>query len=882
MSPVLGPDFEPHAIERRARDAWQAGDVYRVAPDPTREKFYACSMLPYPSGRLHMGHVRNYTINDMMARQLRRTGKNVLMPMGWDAFGLPAENAAMKNGVPPARWTRDNIAAMKAQMVALGLAIDWSREIATCDPSYYRWNQWLFLKMVEQGIAVRRTQVVNWDPVDQTVLANEQVVEGRGWRSGAVVEKREIPGWYLTITRYAEELLEAVQGDLAGWPERVKTMQANWIGKSRGVRFAFPHAIPDPASADGGAIGGGRLHVFTTRADTVMGVSFVAVAPEHPIALAAATRDPALADFVARCRQGGTTEAEVATREQLGMATGFTVLHPLTHEPVPVWVANYVLMGYGDGAVMGVPAHDARDWQFAKRYGLAISQVIHVDGERFTWDHWQDWYARTEGAVTINSDVYSGLDHDAAVDAVARTLAERGLGGLQTTWRLRDWGISRQRYWGTPIPMIHCAACGVVPVPEADLPVVLPEGLVPDGSGNPLAGCAAFVDVACPRCGAPSKRETDTMDTFVDSAWYVMRYCDPHLETAMVGEGARHWLPVDQYIGGIEHAILHLLYARFWTRVMRDCGLVAIDEPFTRLLTQGMVLNHVWARQTAAGGVDYFPPAEVTDDRDGTGHLADGSKVEYRGMLKMGKTERNGVDPQDLIDRYGADTARLFVMFASPPEQTLDWNDAGVEGASRFLRRLWKFAAKHAEAVRGAVGKASKRPAMGPVAALRRELHSTLRQIQYDYERLQYNTVVSGAMKLLNALEAHAAASPGGQPNAAVLAEGLEILVGVLDPVCPHIGFVLWQELGFEALRGPLLDAPWPEVDIEALATAEIELVLQVNGKTRGSMRAAPDIETSAIEAAALASPEVQKFVAGQAVKRVVVVPGRLVNIVVG
>jgi leucyl-tRNA synthetase len=871
----MSPDFDPRAIESRARDAWRASDAYRVDEDPSREKFYACSMLPYPSGRLHMGHVRNYTINDMMARQLRRAGKNVLMPMGWDAFGLPAENAAMKNGVPPAQWTRENIAAMKAQMVAMGLAIDWSREIATCDPSYYRWNQWLFLKMVEQGIAVRRTQVVNWDPVDQTVLANEQVVEGRGWRSGAVVEKREIPGWYLTITRYADELLEAVRTGLPGWPERVKTMQENWIGKSRGVRFAFPHRI---AGADGRPIGDGRLFVFTTRADTVMGVSFVAVAPEHPIALEAAKTNPALAAFVERCRQGGTTEAEMATREQLGMATGFTVEHPLSHEPVPVWVANYVLMGYGDGAVMGVPAHDARDWQFAKRYGLEIQQVVHKDGERFTYDHWQDWYAETDGAVTVNSDVYSGLDHAKAVDAVAKALAERGLGGLQTTWRLRDWGISRQRYWGTPIPIVHCGACGVVPVPEQDLPVVLPEGLVPDGSGNPLAQCAAFVDVACPRCGAPAKRETDTMDTFVDSAWYVMRYCDPHLDTAMVGEGARYWMPVDQYIGGIEHAILHLLYARFWTKVMRDCGLVSIDEPFTKLLTQGMVLNHVWARTGANGGVEYFPPAEVTDGRDGTGRLADGSTVEYRGMLKMGKTERNGIDPQELIDRHGADTARLFVMFASPPEQTLDWNDAGVEGASRFLRRLWKFAAKHEAAVRGAAGKPARHPPMGPVADLRREIHAVLRQIQYDYERLQYNTVVSGAMKLLNALEAHAG---GATPNLAVVAEGLEILVGVLYPVCPHTAWVLWQELGFEAARGSLLDAPWPEVDIEALAAADLELVLQVNGKTRGTMRVAADTEKPAIEAAALASPEVRRFVEGHTVKRVVVVPGRLVNVVV-
>ncbi|MGZ5249682.1 MAG: leucine--tRNA ligase, partial [Caldimonas sp.] len=596
----MNPDLQPREIEQRAQAAWTAGDVYRVREDPARPKFYACSMLPYPSGRLHMGHVRNYTINDMLARHLRMTGMNVLMPMGWDAFGLPAENAAMKNGVPPARWTRENIAAMKAQMQALGLAFDWSREIATCDPSYYKWNQWLFLKMLEMGIAERRTQIVNWDPVDQTVLANEQVVEGRGWRSGALVEKREIPGYYLKITKYAEELLECVRSGLPGWPERVKTMQENWIGKSEGVRFAFPHTI---RGADGKLIGGGRLYVFTTRADTIMGVTFCAVAPEHPLALHAAATRPALAEFLEACKAGGTTEAELATQQKKGCFTGLHVEHPLSHEAIPLWVGNYVLMGYGDGAVMGVPAHDERDFAFAKQYGIDLLQVIHVDGRHFTYDHWQDWYADTDCGVTINSDNYSGLSYQVAVDAIAAALAHRGLGGKQTAWRLRDWGISRQRYWGTPIPIVHCEACGVVPVPGKDLPVVLPEDLVPDGSGNPLNKNAAFLHCACPKCGAPARRETDTMDTFVDSAWYFMRYCDPRLDEAMVGAGTRYWMPMDQYIGGIEHAILHLLYARFWTKVMRDLKLVEFDEPFTRLLTQGMVLNHVWARQTAQGGI---------------------------------------------------------------------------------------------------------------------------------------------------------------------------------------------------------------------------------------------------------------------------------------
>ncbi|MBV9889542.1 MAG: leucine--tRNA ligase [Rhizobacter sp.] len=869
-------DFAPHEVEQAAQRAWAAADAYGVREDPARPKYYACSMLPYPSGRLHMGHVRNYTINDMLARHLRMTGMNVLMPMGWDAFGLPAENAAIKNNVPPARWTRENIAAMKGQMQALGLAIDWSREIATCDPSYYRWNQWLFLKMLQAGIAERRTQVVNWDPVDQTVLANEQVIEGRGWRSGALVEKREIPGYYLKITQYAEELLDCVKTGLPGWPERVKVMQEHWLGKSDGVRFAFLHDIHDK---DGKLVGGGRLYVFTTRADTIMGVTFCAVAPEHPLALHAAERNPEVAAFIESCKLGGTTEAELATQQKRGIDTGLLVEHPLSHEQIPLWIGNYVLMGYGDGAVMGVPAHDQRDFEFARRYGIDMLQVIHVDGEEFSYERWQDWYAETACSVTVNSDIYSGMTYEVAVDAVAAALAHRGLGGKQTTWRLRDWGISRQRYWGTPIPIIHCDVCGVVPVPERDLPVVLPEELIPDGSGNPLVRHHAFIDVACPKCRRPARRETDTMDTFVDSAWYFMRYCDPHLDDAMVGPGTRYWMPMDQYIGGIEHAILHLLYARFWTKAMRDMKLVSIDEPFTKLLTQGMVLNHVWARPTAQGGIEYFPPDDVTAASDppgaAGGSLADGSRVEYRGMLKMGKTERNGVDPQELIDRYGADTARLFVMFASPPEQTLEWNNAGVEGAHRFLRRLWKFAAKNAEAIDWA---AARKPARGAASALRHEVHSVLRQVSYDYERMQYNTVVSGAMKLLNALEAHA----GGDAVApAALREGTGILLRVLYPVCPHTTWALWNELGFATEQGELLDAPWPAVDEAALVQEEVELVLQINGKLRGSLRVAASADKAAIEKAALAAPELAKFGEGRDVKRVVVIPGRLVNIVV-
>jgi leucyl-tRNA synthetase len=879
----MNTDFQPSALERAAQAAWAAADAYRVTEDPSRPRFYACSMLPYPSGKLHMGHVRNYTINDMLTRQLRMKGMNVLMPMGWDAFGLPAENAAIKNKVPPAKWTYDNIAHMKGQMLAMGLAIDWSREVATCDPAYYKWNQWLFLRMLEAGIAERRTQVVNWDPVDQTVLANEQVIDGRGWRSGAIVEKREIPGYYLNITKYAPELLHHVIDGLEGWPERVKLMQENWIGRSQGVRFAFPHDIRD---AQGHPIGGGRLYVFTTRADTIMGVTFCAVAPEHPLALRAAELDPKVAAFLESCKSGGTTEAELATQEKKGVPTGFTVTHPLSNQPVPVWVGNYVLMGYGDGAVMGVPGHDERDFAFARTYGLDILQVVHIDGLEYDYARWQEWYADKQHGVTVNSDVYSGLSYADAVDAVAAALGRLGLGEKQTTWRLRDWGISRQRYWGTPIPIIHCDEHGAVPVRDEDLPVVLPEHHIPDGSGNPLNKDAAFLAAPCPVCGKPSRRETDTMDTFVDSSWYFMRYCDPKLDTAMVGPGTAYWMPMDQYIGGIEHAILHLLYARFWTKVMRDLGLVKIDEPFTRLLTQGMVLNHIYSRRTTSGGIEYFWPHEVDNTFDADGKVTgatlkrDGSAVTYEGVGTMSKSKNNGVDPQELIDRYGADTARLFVMFASPPEQTLEWNDAGVEGAHRFLKRLWGFAARHADALRDATaGDLSGALPSEAARALRREVHLVLKQISHDYERMQYNTVVSGCMKLLNALETFGVGSDAG--DRAVACEGMSILLRALYPACPHATWTLWRELGFADRLGDLLDAPWPEVDPTALVQDEVELMLQVNGKLRGSIRVKADADQRTIEAAALASQDFVKFADGRPPRRVIVVPGRLVNVVV-
>ena len=903
----MNEKYVPAEVEAAAQAHWAARDAYRVTEDRNKPKFYACSMLPYPSGKLHMGHVRNYTINDMMARYLRMKGMNVLMPMGWDAFGLPAENAAMKNKVPPAKWTYDNIAHMKGQMQAMGLAIDWSREITTCAPDYYKWNQWLFLKMLQAGIAERRTQVVNWDPVDQTVLANEQVIEGRGWRSGAVVEKREIPGYYLKITQYADELLDYTQQHLSGWPERVRLMQENWIGKSEGLRFAFTHDIrADGDKADGELIQGGRMYVFTTRADTVMGVTFCAVAPEHPLAAQAAKRDPALSAFIDKCRAGGTTEAELALRDKEGRDTGLTVTHPLTGAAVPLWVGNYVLMAYGDGAVMGVPAHDERDFEFANKYGIAIRQVIDVAGREFSSTTWADWYADKQAGRCIHSGRYDGLDFKAAVDAVAADLAAKGLGQKKTTWRLRDWGVSRQRYWGTPIPIIHCdgsdgpggrtPGCGVVPVPEKDLPVLLPEDLIPDGSGNPLNRCEAFLKCVCPSCGKPARRETDTMDTFVDSSWYFMRYCDPKLDDAMVGPGTAYWMRgganaaggsgMDQYIGGIEHAILHLLYARFWTKVMRDLKLVTVDEPFTRLLTQGMVLNHVYSRRGASGGIEYFWPHDVDNVFDADAKIvgaklkSDGSAVDYEGVGTMSKSKNNGVDPQALIDQYGADTARLFVMFASPPEQTLEWNDAGVEGAHRFLKRVWAFASKHAPTLRRAsAGDFSAAALRAQAKALRREVHRVLRQTSYDYERMQYNTVVSGCMKLLNALEAFT--PDGSDGDAAVLGEGTSVLLRALYPACPHISWALWRELGFERGAGDLLEAHWPQVDEAALQQDQIELVLQVNGKTRGSVRVPAQAERGAIEAAATASPDFVKFAGGRAPKKVIVVPGRLVNVVV-
>jgi leucyl-tRNA synthetase len=876
----MEPKYDPQAVESAAQSHWERTQAYRAVEHARdergepRPKFYVCSMLPYPSGKLHMGHVRNYTLNDVMYRVLRMRGYNVMTPMGWDAFGLPAENAAIDKKVAPAEWTYGNIADMKSQMQPLGLAFDWSREVATCTPGYYKWNQWMFLKMLEKGIAYRRTQVVNWDPVDQTVLANEQVVDGRGWRSGAVVEKREIPGYYLGITQYAEELLADL--DALEWPPQVKAMQENWIGRSVGVNFGFPYELDGEKKL---------LRVFTTRADTIMGVTFMAIAAEHPLAARFAEGRPDIAAFVEECKRVSFAEADLATMEKKGVATGFSVTHPLTGADVPVWIGNYVLMGYGEGAVMGVPAHDERDFAFAKKFGIPIAQVIDVPGQAYSLDGWQEWYADKQRGVCVNSGRYDGLDYEAATDAIAADLKALGFGDKQVQYRLRDWGISRQRYWGTPIPIIHCAACGTVPVPEQDLPVVLPEDLIPDGSGNPLNKHEPFLKCACPKCGQPARRETDTMDTFVDSSWYYMRYCSPDSASAMVDSRNDYWMPMDQYIGGIEHAVLHLLYARFWTKVMRDLGLVKFDEPFKRLFTQGMLTHDCYYREDAAGRKRWFYPAEIDIEYDDKGRplkvtaREDGEPVTYGGTEKMSKSKNNVVEPRDIIAKFGADTARAFVMFAGPPDQSAAWSNSGAEGTYRFLRRLWNFCSERRDALKSqapldaaALDSARK--------SLRRDIHANLKQADFDYARMQYNTCVSAAMKMLNALED---AKLGGSPaETALLRESVGILLRALYPVAPHITHALWNELGYAAeYATEIIDAPWPRADEAALVTDEIELVVQVNGKLRASIRVAAAADKAAIERAAVDDANVQKFVAGQPIKRVIVVPGKLVNVVV-
>jgi leucyl-tRNA synthetase len=859
--------YDPAAVEAEAQHYWDQQRSFEAKEDDTRQKYYCLCMFPYPSGRLHMGHVRNYTIGDVLTRFMRMNGRNVLQPMGWDAFGLPAENAAIANGVPPAKWTLDNIAYMKMQFKSLGIALDWSRELTTCSPDYYRWTQWLFLRMLEKGVAYQKTGVVNWDPVDKTVLANEQVIDGRGWRTGAVIEKREIPMYYLKITDYAEDLLDTLKS-MQGWPERVRAMQANWIGRSEGVRLGFPHDIGEP----------GVLYAFTTRADTIMGVTFCAVAAEHPLAIHAARDNAKLAAFVAECRRGPAIEAELATQEKKGMATGYFVRHPLSGEPVPLWVGNYVLLSYGDGAVMGVPAHDERDFEFAKKYNLPIKPVIDVEGRKYSLKAWQPWYA--EHGRCVNSGPYDGLNFQAAVDAVASDLIALGLGEKQTTWRLRDWGISRQRYWGCPIPIIHCKTCGAVPVPDEQLPVVLPVDLVPDGTGNPLLKDEAFLRVKCPKCGGEGRRETDTLDTFVDSSWYFLRFACADNEHAILDHRVQYWLPVDQYIGGIEHAILHLLYSRFWTRFMNQLGAVAFKEPFANLFTQGMVLNEVYFRKPAAGRVEYFNPADVTVTTEPATQRrvavlrADGKEVESGGVVTMSKSKNNGVDPEILVEEFGADTARLFMMFAAPPEQTLEWSDEGVHGAYRFIKRLWK--AVHEHVSQGAPPALDKSALSEAQRAMRRQSHQTLAKVTDDIGRRRtINTAIAAVMELLNAIAKFPQHSP---QDRSVVQEGLEIAVLGLGPIIPHVTHALWRALGY---AGALIDEPWMAVDAQALHSSTVTIVVQVNGKLRGRISLAADADEDAVRAAALADPNVKKFIGTAKVRKVIIVPGKLVNVVV-
>jgi leucyl-tRNA synthetase len=832
----MDAQYSPANVEQSAQEHWEKNKTFQVVEDDKREKYYCLSMFPYPSGRLHMGHVRNYTIGDVITRYQRMLGKNVLQPMGWDAFGLPAENAAIKNNVAPGKWTRENIDYMRSQLKRLGFGYDWDRELATCDPDYYRWEQWLFTRLFEKGLVYKKTAAVNWCPNDQTVLANEQVIDGCCWRCDTVVERKEIPQYFMKITAYAEELLADLD-ELDGWPEQVRTMQRNWIGRSEGVEIDFDVAGHDDV-----------LRVFTTRPDTLMGVTYVAVAAEHPLALQAAQEHPELAAFIEECGRTGTAEAQLETMEKKGIDTGLKVIHPVSGEEVPIWVANFVLMGYGTGAVMSVPAHDQRDWEFAKKYGLLIKQVIAplADPEikecintargkvTTVVDIDLEQQAFTEKGVLIDSGDFSGMSSEDAFDAIADYLNNKNKGEKQTTYRLRDWGVSRQRYWGAPIPIINCTTCGEVPVPEDQLPVVLPEDVTLDGVRSPIKADPEWRKTKCPKCGGDAERETDTFDTFMESSWYFARYCSPDNDKAMLDKRAAYWLPVDQYVGGIEHAILHLLYARFFHKLMRDEGLVKGDEPFANLLTQGMVL------------------------KDGA---------------KMSKSKGNTVDPQELIEQYGADTARLFMMFASPPEQSLEWSDSGVEGASRFLKKIWNFAVAHSGAL-GADKSFDCRNADDAQKAARREVHEVLKQALVDFGKQQFNTVVAACMKIMNVL-------PGvdeGGAHDALINEGFSIVLRLLSPIAPHITHELWRELSY---GDDVLAAQWPAVDESALVRDTIELVVQVNGKLRGKVNVPASADKAAIEAAALADENVQRFTDGKQVAKVIVVPGKLVNVVI-
>ncbi|MGM0915532.1 MAG: leucine--tRNA ligase [Pseudomonadota bacterium] len=863
----MDAQYKPQEIERDAQQFWDKNQCFKAVEDASREKFYCLSMFPYPSGKLHMGHVRNYTIGDVVSRYQRMQGRNVLQPMGWDAFGMPAENAAIQNQVPPAEWTYANIDYMRNQLKALGFAYDWSREFATCDLDYYRWEQWFFAKLVEKGLVYKKMSTVNWDPVDQTVLANEQVIDGRGWRSGALVERKEIPLWFLRITDYAEELLADL--DRIEWPEQVKTMQRNWIGKSRGVELSF-----DIKAADGAACE--PLSVYTTRPDTLLGVTYVAVAADHPLAKQAAGTNSALAAFREECAQGGTSEAELATREKKGMPTGHLAVHPLSGREVPVYVANFVLMEFGTGAVMAVPAHDQRDWEFATRYGIPIEPVI-ADASGQAPD--LSAGAHDEHGILINSGEFDGLDFEAAFDAIAARLAELGRGEVKTNYRLRDWGVARQRYWGAPIPVKYGPEGQTAPLSDAELPVALPMEVTVDATGSPLKRMPEFSEL-----GDGWVRETDTFDTFMESSWYFARFCCADNQKAMLDERADYWLPVDLYIGGIEHAILHLLYARFFTKLMRDLGLVNVDEPFQRLLTQGMVIAETFYREAPNGAKQWFNPADVEVKRDDKGRpvsamlIEDGQPVEMGGIEKMSKSKNNGVDPQSMIERFGADTVRLFMMFAAPPEQSLEWSDAGVEGAHRFLKRLWRLVGEHLEA--GEPGRLEVDALDDAQRELRRKTHETIKKAGDDIgRRTTFNTAIAAVMELTNAIGHFHKQSTSPSPlDLAVAREAVEACVLLLAPITPHACHALWSALGHAE---PAIDARWPEVDESALTRDTIELVVQVNGKLRARIEVPADADKATAEAEAFAAENVQRHTEGKTVRKVIVVPGKLVNIVV-
>lgn len=822
------PQYNPAEVEKIAQTYWQDNDSFKVVEDHSKEKYYCLSMFPYPSGHLHMGHVRNYSIGDAISRYQRMQGKNVLQPMGWDAFGLPAENAAMQNNVPPAQWTYSNIDYMRQQLKQLGYAYDWSREIATCHPDYYRWEQWFFTQLFNKGLVYKKESEVNWDPVDQTVLANEQVVDGRGWRSGAIVERRSIPQWFVKITAYAQELLDDLD-QLDGWPEKVKTMQSNWIGRSEGVELNFEIAGETDLQLK-------KLSVYTTRPDTLMGVTYVAVAPQHPIATKAAAESQDLKAFIERESKIKVAEADMATMEKMGMDTGLKAIHPISGLEVPVFIANFVLMSYGSGAVMAVPGHDQRDWEFAKKYGLAIKQVVKpVNDEECDLDK----AAFAGKGILVNSNQFDGLEFSDAFDAISAHLAANDQGKKTVNFRLRDWGVSRQRYWGAPIPIINCSDCGSVPVPEDELPVLLPEEVEFDESGSPLGKLAEFYEVSCPKCGAVARRETDTFDTFMESSWYYARYASRDNDSSMLDDRANYWLPVDQYIGGIEHAILHLLYSRFFHKLMRDAGIVTSDEPFKKLLTQGMVL------------------------KDGT---------------KMSKSKGNTVDPLPLIEKYGADTVRMFTMFASPPDQSLEWSDSGVEGSYRFLKRLWKIVADH-DVV--SIAKISKTELSPGQRKLRLKSHQSLEKISDDYGRRNtFNTAIAATMELLNATTKFidAQREPLSLHDKMVVQESLEIIIAVMAPIVPHFSHVLWQHLGHS---GAVIDATWPVVDPTALTQDSILVVVQVNGKLRAKLEVAKDLTKQELETLALEDKTVTRFTNAGTIRKVIVVPGKLVNIVV-